>query len=78
MSWLITLKIVISYGYDLSQEAIDGATREAQRMGSSNAFFKVRDILDLSFDEKYGLITAFDAIHDQPDPYSVLGALQLS
>ena len=63
------------YGYDLSQEAIDGATREAQRMGNSNAFFKVRDILDLNFNEKYGLITAFDAIHDQPDPYSVLRSI---
>ena len=63
------------YGYDLSQEAIDGATREAQRMGNSNAFFKVRDILDLNFNEKYGLITAFDAIHNQPDPYSVLRSI---
>ena len=35
------------YGYDLSQEAIDDATREAQRMGNSNAFFKVQDILGL-------------------------------
>jgi ubiquinone/menaquinone biosynthesis C-methylase UbiE len=63
------------YGYDLSQEAIDGAKREAQRMGNSNAFFKVQDILDMNFDEKYDLITAFDAIHDQPDPYSVLRSI---
>ena len=53
------------YGYDLSQEAIDGAKREAQRMGNSNAFFKVQDILDMNFDEKYDLITAFDAIHEK-------------
>jgi SAM-dependent methyltransferase len=63
------------YGYDLSQEAIDGAKREAQKMGNSNAFFKVQDILGLNFDEKYDLITAFDAIHDQPDPYSVLRSI---
>ncbi|HET7344712.1 MAG TPA: class I SAM-dependent methyltransferase [Nitrososphaeraceae archaeon] len=64
------------YGYDLSQEAIDGAKREAQMMGNSNAFFKVQDILGLkNFDEKYDLITAFDAIHDQPDPYSVLKSI---
>jgi methylase of polypeptide subunit release factors len=35
------------YGYDLSQEAIDGAKTEAQRMGNSNTFFKVKDILGL-------------------------------
>ena len=63
------------YGYDLSKEAIDGATKEAQMMGNSNAFFKVSDILGLNFNEKYGLITAFDAIHDQPDPYSALKSM---
>jgi SAM-dependent methyltransferase len=63
------------YGYDLYQEAIDGAKREAQRMGNSNTSFKVQDILGMDFDEKYDLITAFDAIHDQPDPYSVLGSI---
>jgi 2-polyprenyl-3-methyl-5-hydroxy-6-metoxy-1,4-benzoquinol methylase len=36
------------YGYDLSQAAIDDATREAQRMGNPNAFFKVQDILGLN------------------------------
>jgi methylase of polypeptide subunit release factors len=36
------------YGYDLSQEAIDGAKTEAQRMGNSNTFFKVKDILGLN------------------------------
>jgi 2-polyprenyl-3-methyl-5-hydroxy-6-metoxy-1,4-benzoquinol methylase len=66
------------YGYDLSQEAIDDAKREAQRMGNSNAFFKVQDILDMNFDKKYDLITAFDAIHDQPDPYSVLRSIHNS
>ena len=75
ISWLITLKIVIFYGYDLSQEAIDDAIREAQRMGNSNTFFKVQDILGLNFNEKYDLITAFDAIHDQPDHYSVLRSI---
>jgi 2-polyprenyl-3-methyl-5-hydroxy-6-metoxy-1,4-benzoquinol methylase len=63
------------YGYDLSQEAIEGAKREAQMMGNSNAFFQVHDILGLNFNEKYNLITAFDAIHDQPDPYSVLKSI---
>jgi SAM-dependent methyltransferase len=63
------------YGYDLSQEAIDDAKREAQRTGNSNTFFKVQDILGLNFNEKFDLITAFDAIHDQPDPYSALKSI---
>jgi 2-polyprenyl-3-methyl-5-hydroxy-6-metoxy-1,4-benzoquinol methylase len=63
------------YGYDLSQEAIDGAKTEAQNMGNSNAFFEVQDILDMNIHKKYDLITAFDAIHDQPDPYSVLRSI---
>jgi len=63
------------YGYDLSQEAIEGAKKEAQMMGNSNTFFKVQDIFGLNFDEKYDLITAFDAIHDQPNPYSVLRSI---
>jgi ubiquinone/menaquinone biosynthesis C-methylase UbiE len=64
------------YGYDLSREAIDDAKREARRMENSNAFFKVQDILGLNFNErKYDLITAFDAIHDQPDPYSALRSI---
>jgi ubiquinone/menaquinone biosynthesis C-methylase UbiE len=66
------------HGYDLSQEAIDNAKIEAKRMGNSNTFFKVQDILGLNFDEKFDLITAFDAIHDQPDPYSVLKSIYRS
>lgn len=66
------------YGYDLSQEAINDAKREAQKMGNTNTFFKVQDILDLNFDEKFDLITAFDAIHDQPDPSSVLKSIYRS
>ena len=47
-------------------------------MGNSNAFFEVQDILEMNFDKKYDLITAFDAIHDQPDPYSVLRSIHNS
>ena len=35
------------HGYDLSKEAIDGATKEGKDMNNSNVFFKVHDILDL-------------------------------
>jgi ubiquinone/menaquinone biosynthesis C-methylase UbiE len=60
------------YGYDLSEEAIDGAIKEGRDMNNSNVFFKVQNILDLKVKDKFDLITAFDAIHDQPKPDLVL------
>ena len=60
------------YGYDLSEEAIDGAKKEGRDMNNSNVFFKVHNILDLKVNDKFDLITAFDAIHDQPKPDLVL------
>ena len=53
-----------------SKEAIDGA--EGKEMNNSNVFFKVHDILDLSLKNEFDLVTAFDAIHDQPKPDLVL------
>ena len=63
------------YGYDLSKEAIDDATKEAKDLKISNAFFKTNDVLDLTFKEKFDLITAFDAIDDQPRPELVLKSI---
>jgi SAM-dependent methyltransferase len=60
------------YGYDLSHEAINDATKEAKDMNNSNVVFKVQDILNLTTKDKFDLITAFDAIHDQPKPDLVL------
>jgi ubiquinone/menaquinone biosynthesis C-methylase UbiE len=60
------------HGYDISKEAIDGATKEGKEMNNSNVVFKVQDILDLSLKNEFDLITAFDAIHDQPKPDLVL------
>ena len=65
----------IFYGYDLSKEAIDDATKEAKDLKISNAFFKANDVLDLTFKDKFDLITAFDAIHDQPRPDLVLKSI---
>jgi SAM-dependent methyltransferase len=61
----------IFHGYDLSK-AIDGAAKEGKDMNNSNVFFKVHDILDLRLKNEFDLITAFDAIHDQPKPDLVL------
>lgn len=59
-------------GFDLSQEAIGAARREADDWGLSNVRFHVRDVTTLDGDTEYDLITAFDAIHDQAHPARVL------
>ena len=51
---------------------INDAIKEANDMNNSNTFFKNQDILNLTFKDKFDLITAFDAIHDQPKPDLVL------
>jgi SAM-dependent methyltransferase len=59
-------------GYDLAGDAIDRARAEAEAMGLSNARFGVLDVATLPPEPKFDLITAFDAIHDQVDPQTVL------
>ncbi|MEJ7642529.1 MAG: methyltransferase domain-containing protein [Candidatus Nitrosocosmicus sp.] len=60
------------YGYDLSAQAIEGAKKEATEMGNPNTVFQIHDIHNLTFSDKFDLVTAFDAIHDQPKPSEVL------
>ena len=59
-------------GYDFSTEAITNANREANERGLSNVRFEVKDVADTKEAERYELITAFDAIHDQAAPRDVL------
>jgi ubiquinone/menaquinone biosynthesis C-methylase UbiE len=59
-------------GYDIGEDAIDAARREASTMGLGNARFDVLDVAALPREPKFDLITAFDAIHDQKDPDAVL------
>ena len=59
-------------GYDIGEDAIAGAEKEAREMGLANATFEVRDVAELPANPKFDLITAFDAIHDQKDPDAVL------
>lgn len=56
-------------GYDLCAEAIDMA-RSAAHL--DNARFEVVDVSTMTDREAYGLVTAFDAIHDQARPDRVL------
>ena len=59
-------------GYDLCDEAIVAARDEARRRGLTNIHFETRDITDLQEPECYDLVTAFDVIHDQKAPGTVL------
>ena len=65
-------------GYDFAEEGIDAARREAESLGLANANFEVRDVAELAERDRFDLITAFDAIHDQADPAGVLSAIALA
>ncbi len=62
-------------GIDFSDEAIDRARKEAERIGLSNIRFEAKDVATLNGGSRFGLITAFDAIHDQARPAVVLKAV---
>lgn len=63
-------------GYDFSEEAIERAQGTAAEKGLSNIRFEVRDVTILPEDERYDLITTFDAVHDQAKPAQVLSAIR--
>jgi 2-polyprenyl-3-methyl-5-hydroxy-6-metoxy-1,4-benzoquinol methylase len=62
-------------GYDLSEEAIEVARREAEAAGLDNVVFEVRDCTHLGETASYDLICTFDAIHDQKEPGKVLAGI---
>jgi SAM-dependent methyltransferase len=62
-------------GYDLSEQGIAIAGREAESLGLENASFEVKDVATLDEPGRFGLICAFDAIHDQARPAQVLSAI---
>lgn len=66
-------------GIDLSEEAIAAAQTSAVEAGNKNVSFIVKDLSDFDQtapDEKYDLITTFDAIHDQGKPLNVLKGIR--
>lgn len=65
-------------GYELSEEAIGHAHSQAMTQGLSNLRFERRDLTDFAETaetELFDLVTAFDAIHDQIAPQSVLDGI---
>jgi SAM-dependent methyltransferase len=59
-------------GFDLATDAIERARNEASMLELANARFVGLDVAELPTRPQFDLITAFDAIHDQVDPLSVL------
>jgi 2-polyprenyl-3-methyl-5-hydroxy-6-metoxy-1,4-benzoquinol methylase len=59
-------------GYDLCEGAIEAAISLAREQGLDNAAFLAKDITTLDEPEVYDLVTAFDIVHDQKDPATVL------
>jgi 2-polyprenyl-3-methyl-5-hydroxy-6-metoxy-1,4-benzoquinol methylase len=59
-------------GYDFSEQGISTAKQEAAALKLTNASFAVQDLALLAESNKYTLITAFDVIHDQAKPATVL------
>jgi SAM-dependent methyltransferase len=62
-------------GYDFSAGGIAAGQTEAAALGLANTEFFVRDAADLGEHERFDLVTAFDAIHDQAHPAQVLAAV---
>ncbi len=63
-------------GYDLSEEAMERGRRHAREAGVENLRFEKRDVATLDDVHRWDLVTAFDAIHDQADPATVLAGIR--
>jgi 2-polyprenyl-3-methyl-5-hydroxy-6-metoxy-1,4-benzoquinol methylase len=59
-------------GVDIAEEALERGRQEAAAAGLTNVRLVTGDAAELTEVERYDLITAFDAIHDQPRPAKVL------
>jgi len=62
-------------GYDLSEDGIESGRKESKEMNIRNVQFEIRDINTLTDTNKFDLITAFDTIHDQAHPTTVLSKI---
>jgi SAM-dependent methyltransferase len=65
-------------GFDIVSEVIDRARAQAAEWGVTNVTFEVRDVATLDVADRFDLVTAFDAIHDQVDPAGVLDGISRS
>jgi ubiquinone/menaquinone biosynthesis C-methylase UbiE len=68
-------------GYDLSEVALSYARKQAMKSGLTNVSFEQHDLTGFGESAEmaqFDLITAFDAIHDQVTPQSVLDGIYLT
>ena len=65
------------HGFDISEEAIKKAKEEAERRSLTNSRFKVQDCANIGseYNEYFDYVTAFDTIHDQAYPDTVLAEI---
>ncbi len=66
-------------GYDLSEEAVAHARANAAARGLDNVRFEALDAARLAEVERPGetqLVTTFDAVHDQADPFGVVRGIR--
>ena len=64
------------YGYDMSEDTIKAANREAEKRGIKNAKFFVKDVANIADCQvTFDFVTSFDAIHDQASPDKVLSGV---
>lgn len=64
------------HGADLSLEAIEAGRQEAREHGSTNLHLEALDATGMSYEQRFDLVTAFDAIHDQARPDIVLANIR--
>jgi 2-polyprenyl-3-methyl-5-hydroxy-6-metoxy-1,4-benzoquinol methylase len=63
-------------GFDLCDDVVASANHLAQQRGLKNVVFLQRDVSELGESERFDVITAFDAIHDQGQPAKVLANIR--
>ncbi|VFJ12818.1 class I SAM-dependent methyltransferase [Candidatus Nitrosocosmicus franklandus] len=64
------------FGFDFSEEGIEAGIKESQEMNLTNVIFEVKDVNTISETNEYDLVMAFDTIHDQAHPTTVLSKIR--
>jgi SAM-dependent methyltransferase len=59
-------------GYDIAPDAVARARHESAAMGTTNTAFEVLDVREMPPEPPFGVVFAFDAVHDQVEPAAVL------
>ncbi|WP_116452163.1 class I SAM-dependent methyltransferase [Blastococcus litoris] len=64
-------------GFDVDEPSVEQARRNADETGVADRVrFAVADVGSLADAQQYDLVTAFECVHDMPDPVGVLSAVR--